>query len=205
MKQPKFLLPLDIQLFSEDALEDGHIDEQLETGEENETGGEPGADAKTNPDAKFTQADIDRIVKERLDREKRKREADIEKERQEAERKRLEDEKKYKELYENLQKDLEAQRATAIQVKKESLLAQAGYSEEQSKTLVKLIEGEDDEALKASLEDVKKLFPPTNAKPYGDPSPGNGGKQTPKKTNLEEKGKSAYERLKQIGKIRGKN
>ena len=199
-----FLLPLDIQLFSETPptdTPDEPIEQPGATDPQTPTGGEP---EKTPEGATFTQADLDRIVKERLEREKRKREADLEKEREEAERKRLLEEQKYKDLYEKLQQDLEAQRTVALQVKKEALLVKAGYSDEQAKTLVKLIEGESDEELNASLESVKALFPAKTEKSYGDPNPGNGGKPAPKKVNLEDKGKSAYERLKEIGKIKGR-
>lgn len=166
----------------------------------NDTAGDP----VNSPAPAFTQEDIDRIVKERLAREQKKREEAIEKEREEAERKRLEEEQKYKELYEAMKSDLEAQRTTALQAKKETLLVKAGYSDEQAVTLSKLLEGEDDSALSESLDGVKKLFPPTKEKGYGDPNPGNGGKQTPAPKNLKDKGKSQYERLKAIGKIKGR-
>jgi Domain of unknown function (DUF4355) len=207
VNESKFFLPLNLQHFADGGDGDGGADDLDDNGDDhtddlddNGTGGDPGK----NDDPKFSQADIDRIVKERLDREKKKRDAALEKQREEAERKRLEEEQKYKELYEKLQGDLETQRKEALQVRKESLLAQAGYSEEQAKTLVKLVEGEDDEALKASLETVKTLFPPKKDKEYGDPNPGNGGRQIPKKKNLEDKGKSVYQRLKAKGKVRGK-
>lgn len=170
------------------------------TDPKDKTGGDP----EPTPEAKFTQADLDRIVKERLDREKRKRDEALEAERKEAERKRLEEEEKYKELYEKQQEELTAQRAQALETRKESMLAKAGYSEEQASTLKKLLEGEKDEDLNASLESVKALFPPKQEKEYGDPSAGNGSKQPPKKKNLEDKGKSAYQRLKDIGKIKGR-
>jgi hypothetical protein len=199
----KFYLPMYLQHFSEDPNLGGAnapVDPPADPpAEPTNTGGDP----EPKPEPKFTQDDIDRIVKERLEREKRKRDEALKQQQDEAERKRLEEEQKYKELYEKLQGDLEAQRATALQVRKEALLAQAGYSEEQAKTLVKLIEGDDDEALKSSLEGVKALFPPTKEKPYGDPNPGNGGKQVPKKKDLEDKGRSVYQRLKAKGKIRG--
>lgn len=196
------LLPLNLQFFSQDPPADppAPVEPPAGTDVQNTTGGDPG----NPPEPAFTQADIDRIVKERLAREQKKREEALEAERLAAERKRLEDEQKYKDLYESLQKDLEAQRATALQAKKESLLAKAGYSDEQAKTLTKLLEGENDDDLTASLENVKTLFPPTKEKPYGDPNPGNGGKQTPKKTNLEDKGKAQYERLKTLGKLKGR-
>lgn len=200
MEQPK-LLRLNLQHFADptDPPTDP-IDPPANPEPTNPTGGDPA----TNPEAKFTQADIDRIVKERLEREKRKREEALDAERKEAERKRLEEEQKYKELYEAQLKEIEAQKATALQTKKEALLVKAGYSDEQAKTLIKLVEGDDDEALSASIENVKTLFPPTKEKPYGDPNPGNGGHQKPKPKDLEDKGKSAYQRLKALGKIKGR-
>jgi hypothetical protein len=202
-KKSKFYLPMYLQHFSDDP-EPGGANDPVDPpadppAEPKNTGGDP----EPKPEPKFTQDDIDRIVKERLEREKRKRDEALDKQKEEAERKRLEEEQKYKELYEKLQGDLETQRKEAVKTKKESLLAQAGYSEEQASTLVKLVEGENDDELKASLESVKALFPPTKEKNYGDPNPGNGGKATPKKRDLEDKGKSVYQRLKAKGKVRG--
>jgi hypothetical protein len=211
VNESKFFLPVvNLQHFSEEDPKDpGTNDDPTNTNDDPNpddlddkgTGDDP---VKNDDPRSFTQADIDRIVKERLDREKKKREAALEKQREEDERKRLEEKQEYKELYEKLQGDLETQRKEALKTKKESLLAQAGYSEEQASTLVKLVEGENDDELKASLESVKALFPPKKEKEYGDPNPGNGGRQTPKKKDLEEKGKSVYQRLKAKGKVRGK-
>lgn len=200
----KMFLPVNLQHFSEDPDQGGANDPVDPPADPPADPTNTGGDPEPKPEPKFTQADLDRIVKERLEREKRKREEALEEQRAADERKRLEDEQKYKELYEKLQEDLEKQRVSALQAKKESLLAQAGYSPEQASTLVKLVEGEDDEALKDSLESVKALFPPTKEKSYGDPNPGNGGRQTPKKQTLEDKGKSVYARLKAKGKVRGK-
>jgi hypothetical protein len=58
-------------------------------------GGEPG-----QGDKQFTQADLDRIVTERLDRERKAREKEAEKVKTIAEQKALEDEKKWQELAE---------------------------------------------------------------------------------------------------------
>jgi hypothetical protein len=163
-----------------------------------------GGDPEPNPEGKtFTQDDIDRIVKERLERERKKREAEAEAERAAAEKKRLEEKEEYKELYEKLQKEREADRLAAIESKKESLLAKAGYDESQVERYTKYLTGETDEELQTSLDTLKADIPPKQAKTYGDPSPGNGSKQPPKKKTLEEKGKSAYQRLKEKGKIRG--
>ncbi len=158
---------------------------------------------KNDQDTKtFTQEDIDRIVRERLERERKKREAALEEERKKAERERLKEQEKYKDLYEDLQKDIEEQRKQALEAKKEAMLVKAGYSEDQAKRYVKYLEGETDDDLNASLDALKADIPPK--KQYADPNPNNGGKQTPKRKTLEEKGKSVYQRLKEKGKIRGK-
>lgn len=197
------LLTLDLQFFGGDPEPNPTVPQDPPADPEPTPNNLTGGDPATNPEAKFTQADIDRILKERLEREKRKRDEALEAERKESERKRLEEEQKYKELYEGLQKDLEAQRATALQAKKESLLVKAGYSDEQATTLSKLLEGENDDDLATSLENVKTLFPPKKEKEYGDPSLGNGGRQAPKKSPLEDKGRDIVKRLKEKGKIRG--
>lgn len=209
MKKLEKKLRMNLQFFSEEDpkdpdnkdgdTKDPDNDPKDPDNEPDDTGGDPdnNSDGKT-----FTQEDIDRIVRERLDRERKKREDAVKKEREEAERKRLEENEEYKELADKLQEQLDEQKRTALETKKESLLATAGYDEGQVQRYKKYLDGESEEELKAALDDLKADIPPK--KQYGDPSPGNGSKQPPKKTNLEEKGKSAYQRLKAKGKIRGK-
>ena len=204
-------LRVNLQHFAEDEGndDDNPSDGDNDTGDddnddqgENDTGGNP----DNTTDAQFTQEDIDRIVKERLDREKKKRDEAVEKEREEAERKRLEENEQYKELADKLQKQLdekerevEKRHQATIETKKESLLAKAGYDESQVERYKKYLVGDNDEQLSESLENLKADIPPK--KQYGDPSPGNGSAQKPSKTDLNEKGKTTFQRLKEKGKI----
>lgn len=205
MQKPKnkFLLPLKIQYFAEeDKKDETKIDETgtNDIDENKNTEGETGQEDKQAESKTFTQEDIDRIVKERLDREKKKRDEAVQKERDEAERKRLEEEGKYKEVAEKLQAELDAIKGDALSAKKESLLAKAGYTEEQITKYLKYIDGTNDEELSESVEALKADVPPTPK--YADPHVNNGTKIEPKKTDLQETGKSMYQRLKEKGKIR---
>src|SRR5690625_4758024 len=74
--------------------------------------------------------------------------AEIEKAQEEAKRKELEEKEEYKTLYEKALEDAEQAKQEALSIKKNALLLQAGYGEEQAKLLVKLVEGEDDESIK---------------------------------------------------------
>lgn len=200
MKLHDDLLRLDLQYFGGDDKEeptepqtDPQIDPKEPSEPNNSTAGEPG----TNPEDKtFTQEDIDRIVKERLDREKRKRDEAIEQERQKAEEQRLKEQGEYKELYEQLQTQLEEQKASVTQAKKESALVQAGYAAEKIPKLLKLVEGEEDDDIQASIEELKEIVPVEEKKPsYADPSLMNGKRQQPKQVGGEEKGREVARRL----------
>jgi hypothetical protein len=109
----------------------------------------------------------------------------------------------YKELAEQLQSELDEIKKAALNAKKESLLAKAGYTEEQIAKYAKYVEGETDEELEQSVEDLLKDIPP-RTKTYADPHVYNGRKNEPKKTDLKDKGKSMYQRLKEKGKLRRK-
>lgn len=121
-----------------------------------------------------------------------------------AERQREEEQGEFKSLYEKTQAELErlkaeAQAATVDKLKTE-LLVQAGYTGEQLARARKYVNGEDEASLKASLDEVKADMPP---KQNGvDPSPGNSPKQQPKQVDQTDVGVSAYERLKNLGRIR---
>lgn len=155
-------------------------------GDVDDDGGDDGEGAKT-----FTQEDVNRIVQERLDRQKRK-----------DEQKRLEEEGKYKELYEKLQSELQEKEEQAIKASKESAIIKAGYSEEQLPKLLKFVEGETRDEIQQSIEELTELIPVKQDKQYADPSAGNGKKNEPKKTDLADKGREAVKRLRAKGKIR---
>jgi hypothetical protein len=162
------------------------INESVNSGDSNH-------DKKQEEEPKFTQAEVDRIIKERLEREKRKREEALERERQEAERKRLEEQEQYKELCEKLKAELAEKEAKALEASKRALLAQAGYTEGQVNRYVKYITGNTEEELKASLEELKADIPPKTA--YVDPSVMNPPIHKPKQESGYDYGKSLYERI----------
>lgn len=205
MELKRNLLRMDLQHFAEQGEgqqeEEPKKDEEIEggngEGEKHEGESGKGSEPKT-----FTQEEIDRIIADRLARERKKQEEKEQQLRDEAERKRLEENEEYKELAQKLQEQLDAIQGDALKAKKEAALVKAGYSEGQAELFTKLVDGDTDEEIQASVDELKSTTPPT--KPYADPSTGNGHKQEPKKTDLQEKGKSTYQRLKERGLIRRK-
>lgn len=149
------------------------------------------------PTPTYTQADIDRIVGERLAREKAKAEKAVEDAKAEAERKRLEEEAEFKTLYEQSQAriaEIEAQaKASELTAKKQSLLLEAGYTAEKLADVSGFITGDDEESLKASIERFKAVAPP---KTYVDPQSGAGNRKQPDQKDGTEIGKEMYERIK---------
>src|SRR5690625_2524705 len=94
--------------------------------------------------------------------------AQIEREQAEAEKAELEAQNKYKELYEQAVQEKEQAEQAALSLRKTVALRKAGYSDEQSQLLVKLIEGDDDEAIAESIEQIKAIVLYTDY--YADPS-----------------------------------
>ena len=145
-----------LQFFAEEPVENG--------GDKNEP---PTPEEKT-----FTQADIDRLVKERLDRERKKYADydDLKKAREELEKIRqgeMSEVEKLKAEHEKIlaeKTELEA-RALALETGrlKEKLLSAAGLPLE----LADRLKGANEDEIKADLEEVKKLFKPTS---IGGPS-----------------------------------
>lgn len=205
------LLKLNLQYFAEGGEPDGGGQDDPQGTGSNDTGGETGKEgarsgsedggqnSSGNDNTRtFTQEELDAIIQDRLARERKKAEDEKQRERDEAERKRLEEQEQYKELAQKLQQQLDEQKAEALKAKKTSLIASAGYSEDQIDLLAKLVEGETEDEIKASIDSIKATLPP---KPkHVDPSAGNGRKQTPSKRDGEDVGANAWERIK--GKIR---
>lgn len=190
----RFKLPLDLQFFAED--------EPTDKPEENEPTETPtDEDPENKPEGKaFSQEDVDRIVQERLDRERKKQEKAREQAEAEAERKKLEDQEEYKRLADKYREELDAIKADAIKSKKDAMLVKAGYNDEQVERYRKYLEGDSDEELTQALEQLKADIPPK--KTYVDPSAGNGGREKPTQTDLSDEGKTLYQRLKAKGKVR---
>src|SRR5690625_5270817 len=119
--------------------------------------------------------------------------AEIEREQEEAKRKELEETEQYKELYEQAIKEKEQARQEALAIRKQALLSQAGYDSEQSKLLVKLVEGDDEESITESIKQIQSTVPVKDN--FGDPSAFNGAKAKPKTVDAEELGRSAVSRV----------
>lgn len=174
------LLRLNLQYFSED---DG-----------GEGDSKPPADP---PTPTYTQADIDRIVGERLAREKQKAEKAVEEAKAEAERKRLEESNEFKALYEQSQAriaEIEAQaKAAELLAKKQSLLLEAGYPADKLADVLGFITGDDEETVKASVERFKSVAPPTPA--YVDPAAGGSGRQQPEQKDARDFGRDLFKSI----------
>lgn len=187
MYMKRMLLPLNLQYFSADPPAPTDPPATPPT--------DPPAPTPQGAEKTFTQAELEGIVKERLAREKRKADEKAEEARKEAERKALEEQGKYKEMYEQLQKDLDAEKANAVGTKKQALLIAEGYTKEQAEKYVKFIDGTTDEELTASIEAFKGDVPPKGAT-YVDPAgAGNTLKPNPTPTSAYDEAKDLIKRL----------
>lgn len=154
----------------------------------------------------YTKAQINQMIQERLKREREKQEEKLAAEKAEAERKRLEENQEFKSLADQYKAELdkakEDARLAELNSKRTTLLVKAGYNEEQVLRYGKFVEGETDEELEAAVEQLKKDVPPTPA--YVDPSANNSSRPKTPAKDKEEKGRSAYQRLKDAGRIRNR-
>jgi len=92
-------------------------------------------------------------------------------------------------------------KAEALAVKKDALLAKAGYTDEQITVLRGTIAGETDEELTKSIDDLTKVIAPEPD--YVDPSSAlNGGRGKPDPTDDSDIGRDLFKRLKEKGRIR---
>lgn len=164
-------------------------------------GQEPVKTPKGDEEPKFTQAQLNALIQERLGRERTAQEKKLADEKAEAERKRLEENQEFKSLADQYKAELEKLKEDAQLAEKNSkrttLLMKAGYNEEQIERYSKFVDGDDDAAMEAAVEQLKKDIPPTPK--YVDPNAGNSSRQTPAPKDKEEKGRSLFQRLKAEG------
>lgn len=150
------------------------------------------------PTPTYTQADIDRIVGERLSREKQKADKAIQDAKDEAERQKLAEEGKFKALYEaekQTRENLEQERQTErLHTTKQSLLLEAGYTADKLADLLDFVTGDDEEGVKASVEKLVRVAPPKA--PPVDPAVNGGNRQQPDQQDGTELGKAMYDRIK---------
>ena len=147
---------------------------------------ETGVDNQRIPYDRFkAKVDEANALKEKL--------AEIERKQEEDKRKELEEQNEYKTLYEQARKDAEQAKQEALNLRKQSLLAQVGYDENQARLLVKLVEGDDEETIAESIKQIQSTVPVKDN--YADPSAFNGQKSKPKTIDAEELGRNAVSRV----------
>lgn len=163
-----------------------NIDETNPTDESLKTDEPKEVDSKHIPYDRFkAKVDEANALKEKL--------AEFEEAKAEAERIKLEEQNEYKTLYEQALQQAEQAKAEALGTKKSALISAAGYGEEQTKLLTKLVEGETDEEIAESIKQLQATIPAQDN--YGDPSAFNGAKAKPKAVDGEEVGRNAVSRV----------
>lgn len=105
-------------------------------------------------EARFTQADIDRILKERLDRAKAQADKAAAKAAEDAQRKAAEDQGKYKELYEEMQAKLTEAEQRAAEMERAAMRQQATAQAGLPAALADRLRGD---TLDEMLDDAKAL------------------------------------------------
>lgn len=111
-----------------------------------------------------------------------------------AEAKQLEEDGKWKELYEQAEEDKKALAADALQTKKRSELIKAGYDDGQAERFLRYLDGSTDDEISASIEVLKADVPPKQTQEYVDPSLNNGPDGKPANTDAFEYGKDLLAR-----------
>ena len=154
-------------------------DEPLKTDEPKEV------DTKIPYDRFKAKVDEANALKEKL--------AEFEKAQSEKERKELEEREEYKTLYEQALQQAEQAKQESLVIKKNALLMQAGYSQEQTQLLAKLVDGATDEEISESIKLLQATIPAQDN--YADPSALNGAKGKPESVDKEEIGRSAVSRV----------
>lgn len=125
---------------------------------------------------------------------------EFEKSQEEARIAELQEQEKFKELYEEAVKKIEQFNQQSHELKVSTKLKEAGYTDEQVASLHKLVEGDSDEEIEKSINVIKETFP---TRTYVDPSPDNRKKQRPESVDGEDIGRNMFERLFNSGKLQG--
>ena len=126
-----------------------------------------GGDAGEQPQRTFTQAEVDALIKDRLDRATKKSEEQQRRAQEEAQRRAAEQQGEYKSLYEKTQAELEEVRTQAkaaqLAATRRLVAKELGISEKIAERLV----GETEEELRADAEALLGELP----KPQKPPAP----------------------------------
>lgn len=106
---------------------------------------------------KFTQADVDRIIKERLDKAKAAADKQAENARAEAERKAAEEQGEFKKLYETEKANREKAEAEKARIERERLIDRIAATHALPAELRDRLRGESEEELNADAEQLARL------------------------------------------------
>lgn len=192
-------LKLNLQHFAEEA-EDKPETEPEEKDQEGVEGGEPEA-PESDGEKRFTQAELDQIIADRLAREKKKSDEAKKKAEEKAEQERLEEQGEYKELLDKARQDLANKEAEiAARDRKDSIntkLAAKGLNGEDVARYSKYVERlvTNDEEIDQAVEEVYSDFVVAKQESYGDPSAGFGDSKKPEQLDDKDLGRSLYERI----------
>src|SRR5699024_10673572 len=122
----------------------------------------------------FTQEDMDRAIRKRLERKDAQEREEKERIRREDEKEKLKENEEFKELADTYKAELEEMKAQAIENQKEQALIKQGFSEDQVERYLKYIDGSDKEEIEQSVKELSQDIAPKRN--YVDPSAGNSAK-----------------------------
>ena len=156
-----------------DAVTDAPVEQEAQT---TPTAGEPQPE-QAQPERTFTQADVDRIINERLAKERSKAETMAVKAREEAERKAAEEQGKYQELYQAAQKRIEETEARLKAAEIASIKREVAARLNMPAALANRLQGEDEATIEADAKALMAALPKPAA-PNINSGTGNGAAPT---------------------------
>lgn len=213
--ESKLPLKLNLQHFADEGTKDTDPEPKPNPEPKDESGnaedvnseGEGGdkEGGQSDDEKRFTQAELEDILKDRLAREKKAREDDKKKAEDEAERKRLEEQGEYKTLLDGAREELankeaeiaEKNRRDSINAKLEAKGLGPEDVTRYTKYVEKLVGSDDeDEQIDGAVNEVYNDFVATKQSQSGDPSAGFGDSKKPEQQGADEFGRSLYQGLK---------
>lgn len=138
---------------------------------------EPAAEAGEKTEKTFTQAELESIVKERLDRANAKAEKAAQAAREDAERKAAEEQGEFKQLYEKTLAELEAERNAVRKMELDSMRRNVAQEYGLPPQLASRLQGETEEEMATDAKTLAEALPKPSA-PNINAGSGNGAQPT---------------------------
>ena len=139
-----------------DAVTEAPVEQEAQT---TPTAGEQQPEPQAQPERTFTQQDVDRIINERLAKERSKAETMAMKAREEAERKAAEEQGKYQELYEAAQKRIADTEARLKAAEIASIKREVASRLNMPAALANRLQGEDEATIEADAKELMAALP----------------------------------------------